>query len=134
LLLLVGALVAYESRLELARIQLADFDPAVVEIAAQPSQLTGRDGGVLRRHVPDLLRRAGGSVVVVDVRPAHRLDNRRWGRCRLDRDGGGVARLAVRGVVRRGPGVLVNVSRWPCGAVPDGRGTWLRVTAVLCSR
>jgi hypothetical protein len=72
----VGGLVAYESRLELARIQLADFDPDVVGIAAQPFQLTGRDGAVRRRHVPDLLlRRANGAVVVVDVEPADRVDD-----------------------------------------------------------
>lgn len=71
-----GGLVAYESRLELARIMLADFDPEVVGIAAQPFQLTGRDGGVLRRHVPDLLlQRADGGVLVVDVKPAHRMQD-----------------------------------------------------------
>jgi hypothetical protein len=37
-------MVAYESRLELARIMLADFDPSVVSIAAQPFQLSGPDG------------------------------------------------------------------------------------------
>jgi len=37
----MGAQVAYESRLELARILLADFDPRVVGIAAQPFQLVG---------------------------------------------------------------------------------------------
>jgi hypothetical protein len=37
-------LVAYESRLELARIMLADFDPAVTAIAAQPFRLAGPDG------------------------------------------------------------------------------------------
>lgn len=37
--------MAYESRLELARIQLADLDPDVVGIAAQPFQPTGVDGG-----------------------------------------------------------------------------------------
>ncbi|WP_369241993.1 hypothetical protein AB5J56_44045 [Streptomyces sp. R21] len=31
-------LVAYESRLELARIMIADFAPDVVEMAAQPFQ------------------------------------------------------------------------------------------------
>jgi hypothetical protein len=71
-----GGLVAYESRLELARIMLADFDPAVVGMAAQPFQLSGRDGSTLRRHVPDLLlRHADGGVVVVDVKPAHRVDD-----------------------------------------------------------
>lgn len=71
-----GGLVAYESRLELARILLADFDPTVTGIAAQPFQLVGRDGDVLRRHVPDLLlRHASGEVIVVDVKPAHRVDD-----------------------------------------------------------
>lgn len=37
-------MVVYESRLELARIMLADFDPIVVAIAAQPLQLNGSDG------------------------------------------------------------------------------------------
>jgi hypothetical protein len=67
-------LVAYESRLELARITLADFDPSVVSIAAQPFQLTGDDGGRVRRHVPDLLLvNDSGLVTVVDVKPAHRM-------------------------------------------------------------
>jgi hypothetical protein len=66
--------VAYESRLELARIMLADFDPAVTGLAAQPFQLTGPDGGRDRRHVPDLLLVAGdGAVTVVDVKAASRL-------------------------------------------------------------
>ena len=47
-------LVAYESRLELARIMLADFDPAVTAVAAQPFRLIGRDGSRVRRHVPDV--------------------------------------------------------------------------------
>jgi hypothetical protein len=37
----VKRLVAYESRLELARLLLADFDPGVVEIAAQPFRIEG---------------------------------------------------------------------------------------------
>ncbi|WP_395292267.1 TnsA-like heteromeric transposase endonuclease subunit [Kitasatospora hibisci] len=66
-------LVAYESRLELARILLADFDRSVVAIAAQPFQLVGADGSSVRRHVPDLLlARADGSVTVVDVKAAWR--------------------------------------------------------------
>jgi hypothetical protein len=66
--------VVYESRLELARIMLADFDPAVAGLAAQPFQLTGPDGGRDRRHVPDLLLAGGdGTVTVVDVKAASRL-------------------------------------------------------------
>ncbi len=63
--------VVYESRLELARLLLADFDRAVVTIVAQPFQLSARIGGRIRRHVPDLLLRDGtGVATVVDVKPA----------------------------------------------------------------
>jgi hypothetical protein len=69
-------LVAYESRLELARIMLADFDPGVAAIAAQPFRLVGLDGRRVRRHVPDvLLVGVDGSVTVVDVKaPGRRAD------------------------------------------------------------
>jgi hypothetical protein len=60
-------LVAYESRLELARVLLADFDPAVVGIAAQPFQLVGEYAGRVRRHVPDLLLLHGSGLVTVGV-------------------------------------------------------------------
>lgn len=54
-----GGHVVYESRLELARLLLGDFDPEVVGIAAQPFLVTDAD----RRHVPDfLLQRADGSA------------------------------------------------------------------------
>jgi hypothetical protein len=72
----MSGLVAYESRLELARIMLADFDPEVTGIAAQPFQLTGPDGSQVRRHVPDLLLVSGdGGVTVVDVKAAARLED-----------------------------------------------------------
>ncbi|QKW24293.1 TnsA-like heteromeric transposase endonuclease subunit [Kitasatospora sp. NA04385] len=71
-----GGHVVYESRLELARILLADHDPQVVSIAAQPFWLEWSDGSRTRRHVPDLLLgRADGSVAVVDVKAAYRLDD-----------------------------------------------------------
>jgi hypothetical protein len=66
-----GAHVPYESRLELDRLWLADFDADVHWIAAQPMWFGGSDEGVLRRHAPDLLltdRR--GVMTVVDVKPA----------------------------------------------------------------
>lgn len=67
-------LVAYESRLELARILLADFAPDVVEVAAQPFQLIGADSDRVRRHVPDLfLVHADGLVTVVDVKAPSRM-------------------------------------------------------------
>jgi hypothetical protein len=68
-----GGLVVYESRLEMARIMLADFCPDVVGIAAQPMQLVGTDGDRTRRHVPDLLLvHADGGVTVVDVKSPHK--------------------------------------------------------------
>ena len=67
----MGRHIVYESRLELARIMLADFDPAVSGLAAQPFELTGPDGGTDRRHVPDLLLvTPDGAVTVVDVKAA----------------------------------------------------------------
>jgi hypothetical protein len=69
-----GAHVIYESRLELARLLLADFDPDVVAIAAQPFGLKASVDGRVRRHVPDfLLVHADGSAGVVNVKPAGRL-------------------------------------------------------------
>jgi hypothetical protein len=69
-------LVAYESRLELARIMLADFDPDVTAIAGQPFRLIGSDGDRIRRHVPDiLLMMSDGSVTVVDVKSLHKRDD-----------------------------------------------------------
>jgi hypothetical protein len=66
-----GGHLVYESRLELARLLLADFDPDVVGIAAQPFLVRDAD----RRHVPDfLLRRVDGSVLIVNVKPAEQLD------------------------------------------------------------
>jgi hypothetical protein len=70
----LARLVVYESRLELARIMLADFDPSVTGIAAQPFLLTGADGSRTRRHVPDLLLvSADGGVTVVDVKALSRM-------------------------------------------------------------
>lgn len=66
--------VIYESRLELARLLLADFDPGVSAIAAQPFCLTAVVNGRERSHVPDfLLVGRDGPVTVVNVKPADRL-------------------------------------------------------------
>jgi hypothetical protein len=50
----MSRLVAYESRLELALILLADYHQSVTGIAAQPFVLAGADRSRERRHVPDL--------------------------------------------------------------------------------
>jgi hypothetical protein len=69
-----GGHVVYESRLELARLMLADADREVVGIAAQPFLVSDNE----RRHVPDfLLVRADGSALVVNVKPADRLKDPR---------------------------------------------------------
>jgi TnsA-like endonuclease N terminal len=71
----MGRHVVYESRLELARLLLADFDRQVAAIAAQPFLVTApAEDGRTRRHVPDfLLVDRGGLVTVVNVKPADRL-------------------------------------------------------------
>jgi hypothetical protein len=69
-----GGHVVYESRLELARLLLADFDAGVAGIAAQPFCVAAESGGVRRRHVPDfLLLHGDGAATVVNVKPADQL-------------------------------------------------------------
>lgn len=69
---------AYKSLLELDRLWLADFDPAIVGICTPPFQIAGRDRGGLRAHVPDLLLvHSNRSVRVVDVEPPAFLENPR---------------------------------------------------------
>lgn len=71
-----GGHVVHESRLELARLLLADFDPAVQGIFAQPCWLAARIGDRVRHHVPDfLLVMRSGTVRVVNVKPADRLQD-----------------------------------------------------------
>lgn len=67
--------VVYESRLELARLLFADFDRSVQRIVAQPFLLRVEIGGRFRRHIPDFLLLTGSGPVVVDVKPAVRLQN-----------------------------------------------------------
>lgn len=99
-----GGQVVYESRLELARPLLADFDPAVCGIYAQPCRMVARVDGRVRSHVPDfLLEMRSGTVRVVDVKPASRPDDPKvvqalaWPGA-ADR----AARLGVRDLVRGG--------------------------------
>jgi hypothetical protein len=67
--------VAYESRLELARLLFADFDQGVRRIIAQPFLLRAEVDGQERRHVPDYLLITAQGPAVVDVKPARRLSN-----------------------------------------------------------
>ncbi|MFI0915368.1 TnsA-like heteromeric transposase endonuclease subunit [Streptomyces abikoensis] len=68
-----GDHVIYESRLELARLLFADFDPSVRGIVAQPFLLTAVVDGRPCRHIPDYLLTGDDGPVVVDVKPACRL-------------------------------------------------------------
>ncbi|MDM7829868.1 TnsA-like heteromeric transposase endonuclease subunit [Cellulomonas edaphi] len=67
--------VWYESLLELAWLWLADFDPHVRRIAAQPFELTGRDGERDRTRFPDfLVIDEHQEVRVIDVKLERMLD------------------------------------------------------------
>lgn len=73
-----GGHVIYESRLELARLLLADADRDVVAIAAQPFLLIEGTETKARRHVPDFfLQRLDGSCAVVNVKPAEKVDDQK---------------------------------------------------------
>jgi hypothetical protein len=65
--------VVYESRLELSRLLMADFDPSVVAIVAQPFMMRAKVDGKTRRHIPDYWLLTGDGPVVVDVKPEDRL-------------------------------------------------------------
>jgi hypothetical protein len=58
----------------LARLLLADFDPAVGHIAAQPFLLKAWVQSKICKHIPDFLLTTREGPLVVDVKPRHRLD------------------------------------------------------------
>ncbi|KQY46744.1 hypothetical protein ASD18_04840 [Cellulomonas sp. Root137] len=68
--------VVYESLLELSWLWLADFDPCVVRLAAQPMRVTGLDGSRTRVRYPDFAAlHADGRALVVDVKPVDMLED-----------------------------------------------------------
>ncbi|MEZ0054376.1 hypothetical protein ABIA30_005417 [Mycobacterium sp. MAA66] len=66
-------LVPHESRLEKAALMIADFDPRVHHIAAQPFLLQANVNGKWVRHTLDYLLGTDDGPVVVDVMRAERL-------------------------------------------------------------
>jgi hypothetical protein len=87
--------LTYESRLEMACLQVADFDPRVVLARSQPFliQYTDPDGRA-RRHVPDFaFVMTTGPVRIVNVKPVERLavpevrDVLAWAGAELERVG-----------------------------------------------
>ncbi len=72
-----GRHAGYESWLERDHAMVLDFDRDVVGFSSQPFTLSWRVSGKAVSHTPDYFARlAGGSAVVVDVRPADRVKPR----------------------------------------------------------
>lgn len=67
-------LVGYESRLELTRLVMADFDVAAKRIVSQPFRLTATIGEERIRRVPDYLVITEAGVFVIDVTRASKLE------------------------------------------------------------
>ena len=67
----MSAHVIYESRLELSRLLMADFDQSVKFIVAQPFLIRSRVQGVVRHHIPDYLLLTDANPVLVDVKRAN---------------------------------------------------------------
>lgn len=67
--------VIYESRLELANLILADFDPRVRQIKAQPFIFVVEAEGRVRRHIVDYLWATAEGPEVVDVVRAERMSD-----------------------------------------------------------
>lgn len=66
--------VAYESRLELSALLMADFDLSVHRIKSQPFRLVAFVNGRTHRHVPDYLLGTDSGPMVVDVVRGERVD------------------------------------------------------------
>ncbi|WP_406497984.1 TnsA-like heteromeric transposase endonuclease subunit [Streptomyces sp. NBC_00846] len=67
--------VDYESCVERDAAMALDFDPAIMALTSQPFRLVWPNGGRDREHTPDYFARsAGGTAVVVDVRPENLVD------------------------------------------------------------
>jgi len=71
-----NAHVGYESRLELSRLMLTDFDPTARKIVSQPFQLRGMVAGERIRRVPDYLVCTDSGPLVIDVKPVRALQDR----------------------------------------------------------
>ena len=65
--------VNYESRLELSRLMMKDFDPAVRRIASQPFKLRTKVDGVLLTRIPDFLAITEAGPLIIDVKGVRAL-------------------------------------------------------------
>ena len=66
-------MVGYESRLELSRLMMADFDTSVKNVVSQPFRIWGWTAGERILRVPDYLVITDGGPVVIDVTRAAKL-------------------------------------------------------------
>ena len=71
----MSAHVIYESRLELSRLLMADFDHSVKFIVAQPFLIRSEVQGVVHRHIPDYLLLTDAGPVLVDVKPREQVND-----------------------------------------------------------
>ena len=71
----MSAHVIYESRLELSRLLMADFDQSVKFIVAQPFLIRSKVQGIVRRHIPDYLFLTDADPVLVDVKPRDQVSD-----------------------------------------------------------
>ena len=92
--------VIYESRLELARLLLADYDTAVLNVIAQPFLLRARVNRRMRRHIPDFRCSPTPFLMVVDEAAAPACGGQGAFHVGLDPRTRRDTRLAVRGVER----------------------------------
>jgi hypothetical protein len=93
--------VIYESRLELARLLFADFDPSVRGILAQPFLLKAAVDGQVRKHIPDYFLITEECPVVV----VEHTDQSRPSRTLV------IERTRARVMARFGPDVVPQPSR-----------------------
>jgi TnsA endonuclease N terminal len=70
-----AAHVIYESRLELSRLLLADFDPSIERIFAQPLTIHAWIDDQHRLHTPDYLLIRGAELVFVAVKSLSQLEH-----------------------------------------------------------
>ena len=69
-----GKLVGYESRLELARLTMLDFDPTVKRIASQPFHLRATVDGKRLKRTPDYLALTTDGPLAIDVKRRDELE------------------------------------------------------------
>lgn len=71
-----GRMVHHEGLLELDAIYLFETSPRIVRYREQPASIHYPDGAKLRRYTPDFeLQLASGAVILIEVKPARRLQD-----------------------------------------------------------